>query len=85
MRAVPAADVEAFVGSEESALVTDLESAVIAFCIDDEQSGGSDHQMVDVAARAWDLTVMEDDDVGNALQGVGQFPLPVRAFCPRSG
>lgn len=41
--------------------------------------------MVDVAARAWDLTVMEDDDVGNALQGVGQFPLPLRAFCPRSG
>jgi hypothetical protein len=80
--AVAATDVEAVVRAEKTALVSDSESAVVVLRVDDEEAGRSDYEVVDVAARAWDATVVQGDDVRQAGNRLGEPRLTARSYCP---
>jgi hypothetical protein len=61
--AVAATDVEAVVRAEETALVSDSESAVVVLRVDYEEAGGGDNEVVDVPARARYAAVVQGDDI----------------------
>ena len=63
MGAVAATDVEAVVGAEQPALVSDSETAVVVLRVDYEEAGRGDNEVVDVPARVRDAAVVQGENV----------------------
>jgi hypothetical protein len=82
--AISAADVEAFVATEEGAAVPDSNQAGIVFGVDNEHAGSSNDDVVNVASGARYASVMQYCDPIDADQNLTELSLAYGSSFPGS-
>ncbi len=84
---VSAPDVEPKVGLGDATDIAPLDSALVFLRVDHPYARGGDRDVVDVAARARQLEIVQQDGPisQELLKARGQKPLPLRPLRPRDG
>src|SRR5207253_4282031 len=83
-RSIPATDEERARRTKPGSDVPDLDDAGVVLRIDDEDPGWRHEDVVDVALRARDTSVMQHPQVGHVGERRGQRYLACRSECPRA-